>query len=146
MYDRGRPEQWLLNFSPHTLGYMPYVEGRTIHDADSHIVETPDWFFGYADPDIRERLEPLYVSTVKPGEADFIEEYRKKHADPAFRAEDEQQIMLRKNWTATGSFIKDHPPKALDLLGFPSPLVFNTFANKTLQRGESSRRLEEYYG
>src|SRR4051812_49278856 len=129
-----------------TLSRMPYVEGRTIHDADSHIVETPDWFFGYADPAVRERLEPLYVSTVKPGEADFIEDYRKRHADPAFRAEDEQQIMLRKNWTATGSFIKDDRPRALDLLGFASQLVFNTFSNKMLQRVEHSGDVDYAYG
>ena len=119
-----------------TLTHMPYVEGRTIHDADSHIVETPDWFFGYADPALRERLQPLYVSTVKPGEDDMIDVYRKRHGDPEFRAEDEQQIMLRKNWAATGSFIKEDRPRALDLLGFASQLVFNTFSNKLLQRVE----------
>src|SRR3954462_14309417 len=86
---------------------MPYAEGRTIHDADSHIVETPDWFFGYADPAMRERLQPLYVSSVKPGEEDLIDVYRKRHTDPDYRSEDEQQIMLRKNWSATGSFIKE---------------------------------------
>ena len=115
---------------------MPYVEGRTIHDADSHVVETPDWFFPYADPDIRDRLEPLYVSTVKPGEDDLIDHYRRRHADEEYRAEDASQIMLRKNWSATGSFIKEDRPAALDLLGFASQLVFNTFANKTLQRVE----------
>ena len=50
---------------------MPYAEGRTYHDADSHVVETPDWFFGFADPVIRDRMEALYVSTVKPGEELF---------------------------------------------------------------------------
>jgi predicted TIM-barrel fold metal-dependent hydrolase len=115
---------------------MPYVEGRTIHDADSHVVETPDWFFPYADPGIRDRLEPLYVSTVKPGEDDLIDHYRRRHADEEYRAEDATQIMLRKNWSATGSFIKEDRPAALDLLGFASQLVFNTFANKTLQRVE----------
>jgi predicted TIM-barrel fold metal-dependent hydrolase len=115
---------------------MPYVEGRTIHDADSHVVETPDWFFPYADPDVRDRLEPLYVSTVKPGEDDLIDHYRQRHSDAQYRAEDADQIMLRKNWSATGSFIKEDRPAALDLLGFASQLVFNTFANKTLQRVE----------
>src|SRR2546423_15223119 len=111
---------------------MPYAEGRTIHDADSHVVETPDFFFPYADPDTRDRLEPLYVASVKPGEPDLIEQFRAQHADPEFRAEDAQQIMLRKNWKATGSFIKEDRPLALDLLGFSSQLVFNTFSNKLL--------------
>ena len=45
---------------------MPYVEHRLIHDADAHVVETPDWFMAYADPDIRGSLKPLYVATVRP--------------------------------------------------------------------------------
>jgi hypothetical protein len=35
---------------------MSYATGRTIHDADSHVMETPDWLVPYADPGIRERL------------------------------------------------------------------------------------------
>ena len=34
---------------------MPYAEGRLIHDADAHIVETPDWLEPYADPATRAR-------------------------------------------------------------------------------------------
>jgi predicted TIM-barrel fold metal-dependent hydrolase len=30
---------------------------RTIHDADAHLAETPEWIRSYADPDIRDRLE-----------------------------------------------------------------------------------------
>jgi hypothetical protein len=32
---------------------MPYVTGRTVHDADAHIMETPTWLRDHADPDIR---------------------------------------------------------------------------------------------
>ena len=28
---------------------MAYAEGRTFHDADSHVMETPDWLAPYAD-------------------------------------------------------------------------------------------------
>lgn len=55
---------------------MPYVEGRTVHDADSHVVETPDWLHPYADPAVRVHMQPLYVSTVKPGEEQSIETAR----------------------------------------------------------------------
>ena len=40
---------------------MAYVEGRTVYDADSHLMELPDWLESYADPDIRARLRPLYL-------------------------------------------------------------------------------------
>lgn len=111
---------------------MAYAEGRTYHDADSHIMETPDWIVPYADPDVRPRLRPLYVSTVKPGEEDLIEVVRRRHADPAERPRFEAEIMLRKNWSALGSFVKEDRPRALDLLGFSTQLVFNTFMNKYL--------------
>jgi predicted TIM-barrel fold metal-dependent hydrolase len=109
---------------------MPYAEGRTYHDADSHVMETPDWILPYADPGVRERLRPLYVSTVKPGEENLIDFVRRKHADPAERPRYEAEIMLRKNWSALGSFVKEDRPRALDLLGFSTQLVFNTFMNK----------------
>ncbi len=125
---------------------MPYAEGRTIHDADSHVVETPDWLFPYADPRTRERLEPVFVSSVQPGEESFIDELRRRHRDPEYRARDEAEIMLRKNWKATGSFIKEDRPRALDLLGFASQLVFNTFSNKPLLAVEHGDDLDFAYG
>ncbi|HEX7167798.1 MAG TPA: amidohydrolase family protein [Acidimicrobiales bacterium] len=126
---------------------MPYIEGRVVHDADAHVVETPEWFHDYADPEIRDRMEPLYLSSVKPGEDDLIEHYRKQHEDPEFRALDATEIMLRKNWKATGSFIKEDRPLALDLLGVATQLVFNTFANGVLRRAEhGSDDLDFAYG
>ena len=48
--------------------------------------------------------------------------------------------MLRKNWSAIGSFLKEDRPRALDLLGFRSQLVFNTFLNKYLVRRRARPR------
>lgn len=121
---------------------MPSV----IHDADSHVMETPDWLVPYADPDVRPRLKPLYVSSVKPGEDDLIEQFRKQHADAEFRARDADEIWLRKNWKATGSFIAEDRPAALDLLGFASQLVFNTFENALLLHAELGDDLDFAYG
>ncbi len=125
---------------------MPYAEGRTYHDADSHVMETPDWLLAYADPEIRPRMEPLYVSRVRPGEENSIEALRARHADPAYRERDEAELMLRKNWAATGSFIKEDRPRALDLLGFASQLVFNTFGNAALLEIERGDDVELAYG
>jgi predicted TIM-barrel fold metal-dependent hydrolase len=125
---------------------MPYAEGRTIHDADSHLMEWPEWLMGYADPDVRERMKPLFVASVKPGEETFIEQQRRRHADPAERPGAEAEIMMRKNWSALGSFIPEDRSRALDLLGFRSQLVFNTFANKHLVDLEHGPDLELAYG
>ncbi len=125
---------------------MPYVEGRTVHDADSHVVETPDWLVPYADPGIRERLRPLFVATVKPGEERFIDKLRARRLDPADRPKAEAELMLRKNWSAMGSFIREDRPRALDLLGFASQLVFNTFLNKYLVDVEHKQDPAFVYG
>jgi predicted TIM-barrel fold metal-dependent hydrolase len=111
---------------------MAYIEGRTVHDADSHIMETPDWLDPFLAKADRERMPRLGLSAVRPGEHTLIDKARADHHDPAYRALDEDQILQRKNWSATGSFLKDDRPRALDLLGFSSQLVFNTFLSKYL--------------
>ena len=85
---------------------MPYIEGRTVHDADAHLMETPEWLREYADPSLRDRIPDVFVASVKPGEESLIDRMRRQHADPEFRARDEDEIMLRKNWSATGSFLR----------------------------------------
>ncbi len=125
---------------------MSYVEGRTVHDADSHVMETPDWLVPWADPGIRDRMKPIFLSAVKPGEETFIDHYRRKHADPAERPVFEREIMLRKNWSALGSFLKEDRSRALDLLGFQSQLVFNTFLSSYLCTVEHETDLDFAYG
>ena len=83
---------------------MPYADptetGFVYHDADSHVMETPDFLLNFADPAVRGRMKPLFITAVKPGEADMLDEFRKRHRDPAYRARDEAELMLRKNWLA----------------------------------------------
>ena len=43
---------------------MPYAEGRTYFDADSHLMELGDWLVAYADPRIRDRIRPLYLGAA----------------------------------------------------------------------------------
>jgi predicted TIM-barrel fold metal-dependent hydrolase len=54
--------------------------------------------------------------------------------------------MLRKNWSALGSFVAEDRPRALDLLGFRSQLVFNTFLNQRLAALEHEPDLDLCYG
>ena len=125
---------------------MSYAEGRIIHDADSHVMETPEWLFSYADPDIRARLDPIRLTGCKPGEETFIDDLRRRHADPADRPDAEAKLMTRKNWSAMGSFVKEDRPRALDLLGFRSQLVFNTFLSDHFVSYERSRDAVFTYG
>ncbi len=107
---------------------MPYVEGRVVHDADAHIMEWPTWLVDYAEPDVRERLAPRPPDDGS-GRLIDVERLRDKHASDEYRAAEATEIMARKNFAATGSFIPEDRPRALDLLGFASQLIFNTFHN-----------------
>lgn len=125
---------------------MPYAEGRVYHDADAHVMETPDWLAEFADPPYRERFSKLELQGLPEAKAEqFMERVRRDHASPAYRAQDEAELMTRKNWAATGSFIANDRPRALDLLGFSSQLVFNTFMNGLLQRAEQADDVDYAY-
>src|SRR5215468_463674 len=118
-----------------------------MHDADSHVMETADMLREHADAAVRERLPRSYVAALSPGENDrLVGAYRAKHADPAYRAQDAAQILLRKNWAATGSFLREDRSLALDLLGFESQLVFNTFVNQALLKAERGSDVDFAYG
>src|SRR5689334_16765255 len=125
---------------------MLEIEGTIVHDADAHVFEEPDWFIDYADASTREKLQPQVIDSLSPGEPEMLDKFRARHADPEYRAQDADQIWLRKNWAATGSFIKEDRPLALDLLGVASQLIFNTFNNGTLKRVELADDVDFAYG
>jgi predicted TIM-barrel fold metal-dependent hydrolase len=127
---------------------MPYCEGRIVHDADAHLMETPTWLRDHAEAEFRDRLPLLrYTSgnelrqTGSPEEQqrDLVasfERLRERHGTEEYRSSEEAEIMQRKNFAATGGFIAGDRPRALDLLGFSSQLIFNTFHNGRLHNLE----------
>jgi Predicted metal-dependent hydrolase of the TIM-barrel fold len=137
---------------------MPYVSGRIIHDADAHIMETPTWLRDYADPELRDRIEPLSLAggnelqqTGDPEEQlrdlnAAFDRIAQKQASDEYRATEATDIMVRKNFAATGAFIAADRPRALDLLGFSSQLMFNTFHNRRLHDWEHRGDLDFAYG
>lgn len=104
---------------------MAYVEGMTIHDADSHVMELPGTIDGYLEAKHRTAFAER---TRKDADLSWVDKARAMQADPGFREGDEANLLLRKNHQALGSFLKDDRPKTLDLLGFASQLVFTTAA------------------
>jgi predicted TIM-barrel fold metal-dependent hydrolase len=107
---------------------MPYAEGRTYLDADSHIMELPGWLEAYADPGIRDRIRPLHLGGAgKMADIAIADaEARKGDADAAARLEG--ALMTAKGWNGLGAFDPAERSRALDLLGFEQQLVFSTFA------------------
>jgi predicted TIM-barrel fold metal-dependent hydrolase len=138
----------------------PYndVAGRIVHDADAHLMETPNWLRDHSDPSIRDRIAPLRYpggnelrQTGDPAkqQRDLDAAFARletTHRSEEYRSVEDQQIMLRKNFAATGSFLAEDRGRALDLLGFGSQLVFNTFHNRRLHDWEHSGDLDLAYG
>jgi predicted TIM-barrel fold metal-dependent hydrolase len=131
---------------------------RVMHDADAHIMEPPTWLRDHADPGIRERIRPLDLSggnelkqtgSVDEQLADLEATFQRlvdRHRSPEYLAAEADEIMLRKNYAATGSFLPEDRPRAVDMLGFQSQLMFNTFHNRRLRDWEHSGDLEMAYG
>jgi predicted TIM-barrel fold metal-dependent hydrolase len=129
-----------------------------VHDADAHIMEPPTWLRDHADPAIRGRIAPLDLGggnelkqSGDPAElmADLTTTFARltaRHASDDYRATEAEDIMGRKNFAATGSFVAADRPRALDLLGFNSQLMFNTFHNRRLRDWEHSGDLDLAFG
>ena len=137
---------------------MAYIDDRTVHDADAHIMETPDWLREHADPDVRELLErPGYANELAQtgdgdhgGDPDAIDEafarLVDRHRSDEFLADEAVEVMNRKNFAATGAFLPEHRPRVLDFIGVQSQLMFNTFHNSRLYEWEHQPNLDLAYG
>ena len=103
---------------------MAYSQGRIVHDADAHIMETPTWLRDHAEAAYRDRLPVLRYpggnelrQTGDPADqqrdlAASFDALRARHASAEYRASEEAEIMARKNFAATGSFIPEDRSRA----------------------------------
>jgi uncharacterized protein len=107
---------------------MPYAEGRTYYDADSHLMETSDWLVQFADPGVRDRIRPLHLGGAGKLAEDAVRQAEARRGDPEAARRLEEDLLRPKGWGALGAFDPAERSRALDLLGFESQLVFSTFA------------------
>lgn len=134
---------------------MPYIENRLVHDADAHVMETPNWLREHASPAIRDRIErPGYVNELRQtGDndeqlADIDASFARiadRHGSEEYRANEEAEIMNRKNFAATGGFLPEDRSRAIDHIGVASQLIFNTFHNSRLHDWEHGDDLDFAY-
>src|SRR5262245_52264906 len=111
---------------------MAYATGRTYFDADSHVMELPDFLQAYADPDIRDQIPRVPNSSGGRLSRGF-EELAQTKAQPPARVEEllalgDGLIAGPKGYQALGAFNGAERRQALDLLGFHKQLVFSTFS------------------
>ncbi|MGD0191513.1 MAG: amidohydrolase family protein [Rhizomicrobium sp.] len=106
---------------------MAYVENRIVHDADSHLMELTGCLDAFLDPKYRAAYDELPKLKAWPRDGKLVKHANAQHDDADFRAGSDANILLRKNYEALGSFRKGDRPRALDLLGFSSQLIFTTW-------------------
>ena len=111
---------------------MPYAPAsRAFYDADSHIMELPDFLKKYADPALRDEIpEVSYAaSIVTDEEVAVIMGQGGRHSPEHIAAQialGDRLIESSKEIQALGAFDRGDRSAALDLLGFRRQLVFAT--------------------
>ena len=111
------------------MTYAP--AGRPIYDADSHIMELPDFLKRYADPGLRDEIPEVSYSAsiVTDEEVAVIMGQGGRHSAEHVAAQialGDRLIESSKEIQALGAFNSADRTKAMDLLGFRRQLVFAT--------------------
>ncbi|MBK5223100.1 MAG: amidohydrolase family protein [Acidimicrobiia bacterium] len=111
---------------------MTYASGRTYYDADSHIMELPNFLRDHADPKIRERV-PQIDAASGGRMRDALERMsqRKSHSPERLASLldlGDGLISGPKGYEALGAFNASERSTALDMLGFHRQWVFTTFS------------------
>ena len=108
---------------------VPYATGGTFYDADSHIMELPDFLHRHADAWLIDSLPPL--STTSGGaQGEGVSRYAetRRHSAEQIAVLEQNVIGGPKAYEALGAFDPGERSYALDLLGFHAQLVFGSFA------------------
>src|SRR5690348_1441853 len=101
---------------------------RVRYDADSHIMETPDWLSSYADPHIREQLDELCPQSLKNTMQELLGLAELRKDEPVLQQWAEADPFAAKSWAALGAVYPEERSRALDLMGFGAQLVFSTYS------------------
>ena len=110
------------------MAYAPTE--RPFYDADSHIMELPNFLKAYADPGIRDEVPEVSYSAslVTDEEVDIIMDQGGKHSEEHVAAQialGDKLIESSKEIQALGAFNKSDRTVAMDMLGFKKQLVLS---------------------
>ena len=111
---------------------MVYAHRDDIFDADTHMMEHPDWIHQFADKSIQDKLEPIAEGDkdvrLRIDNAIKGFEERQNSPDVLEKAKEEFMGWKHKGWDGLGAFNAEERKLANDLLGFKAHLVFPTSA------------------
>ena len=123
---------------------MPYIENRIVHDADAHTMELPNWFDQYGNNKIQKAFKDRFQGNKGLAQT-YFENIDQVHQGKSYQEKNSEELMVRKNYDALGSFNKEDRSKALDLLGVKSQLVFPTSPNVWLESLEHGTDIDMLY-
>lgn len=131
------------------MAYAP--ADRDYYDADSHIMELPDFLKAYADPDIRDEIPEVSYSAslVTDEEVAVIMAQGGRHSAEHIAAQialGDKLIESSKEIQALGAFTAGDRSAAMDLLGFRKQLVFATHSVAFPFHPSSKKPLRLRYG
>ncbi|MCH2336633.1 MAG: hypothetical protein MK316_05145, partial [Pseudomonadales bacterium] len=111
---------------------MTYATGREYYDADSHIMELPNFLTEFADPGIRKRLPAISYAASAVSEEEALELMHQNGHSQRYKEElvalGDDIIRGPKEIQALGAFDGADRGTALDMLGFQKQLVFSTLS------------------
>ncbi len=115
---------------------MTYADGRVMLDADSHVMELPDFLSAHADPGLRDRIPAVNFdsggnlskrlasySSSRRHEAEVVDEQV---------GLGDQLLTGAKGYEALGAFDTAERSQALDQLGFQRQFVFASFSTSVV--------------
>ena len=111
------------------MTYAP--DNRNFYDADSHVMELPNFIIDYADKEFKDLIPPVNykASLVTDEEVEIIVKnggrHSKAHVDAQIALGD-RLIAESKEIQALGAFNREDRSVAMDMLGFKKQLVFAT--------------------
>jgi predicted TIM-barrel fold metal-dependent hydrolase len=131
------------------MTYAP--DARPFYDADSHIMELPDFLKSYADPKMRDEIPEVSYSASLVSDEEVAEivgqggRHSEEHRQEMIALGDDL-IAKSKEIQALGAFNKDDRKVALDMLGFKKQLVFATHSVAFPFHPSSKKPLDLRYG
>src|SRR4051795_9267957 len=105
---------------------MSYADRHPIYDADSHVMELPNWLEQFADSGTRARLRPLYLGAAGAMAEAAVQRAAERSATGPLTLEqlDPHLLLNSKGWDAIGAFDASERSRVLDALGFDAPPRF----------------------